>query len=306
MSLIELFKSNGPSGFGYGSTAEQVTENLSLEGKNILVTGCNSGLGAETIRVLAKRGARILGTARTLEKAKEAVSPYGSNHIPLECELANPASVQACVDEVKKLGIKLDAIIANAGIMALPKLEKAYGYDLQFFTNHIGHFILVTGLLDSLTETGRVVMLSSDAHKMAPKAGIEFDNLKGEKSYSPWSNYGQSKFANVLFARELARKFKGTQRTANAVHPGVIQTKLQRSMNSVMQVIFGFFSPLFLKTLGQGAATQVYVATHPSLGNVSGEYFADNNIAKPRKDAGDAELAKKLWEVSEKIVSEVK
>src|SRR4051812_48624996 len=132
MSLIQLLKSNGPSGFGYGSTAEQVTENISLAGKNILVTGCNSGLGAETIRVLAKRGARILGTARTVEKARESLKPYGENHIPLECELSNPANVRACVEEIKNLGIKLDAIIANAGIMALPKLEKACGYELQF------------------------------------------------------------------------------------------------------------------------------------------------------------------------------
>lgn len=306
MSLIQFFKTNGPSGFGYGSTAEQVTENLSLAGKNILVTGCNSGLGAESIRVLAKRGALILGTARTLEKAREAVGSYGSNHIALECELANPSSVFACVTEIKKLGIKLDAIIANAGIMALPKLEKAYGYELQFFTNHIGHFILVTGLLDSLTETGRVVMLSSGAHTRAPKDGIEFDNLRGEKSYSPWGNYGQSKIANLLFAKELARKFEGTQKTANAVHPGVIQTNLARNMNPILQFLFGLTSSLFLKSVAQGAATQIYVATHPSLANVSGEYFADNNISKCREDANNVELAKKLWEVSEKIVSEFK
>jgi NAD(P)-dependent dehydrogenase (short-subunit alcohol dehydrogenase family) len=306
MSLTQYFKNKGPSGFSYGSTSEQVTGNISLEGKNILVTGCNSGLGAETVRVLAKRGARILGTARTVEKAREALGSYGPDHIALECELANPASVNACVEEIKRLGIKLDAIIANAGIMALPKLEKAHGYELQFFTNHIGHFILVTGLLDSLTETGRVVMLSSGAHNMAPKSGIEFDNLRGEKSYSPWNNYGQSKFANILFAKELARRFSGTQKTANAVHPGVIQTNLSRNMNPVLRFIFGLTSPLFLKSVAQGAATQIYVATHPSLANVSGEYFSDNNIAKCRNDANDAELAKKLWEVSEKIVSECK
>lgn len=306
MSLIQFFKTNGSSGFGYGSTAEQVTEGLSLTGKNFLVTGCNSGLGAESIRILAKRGARILGTARTIEKAKEAVGLYGAEHIALECELSNPESVHSCVAEIKNLGIKLDAIIANAGIMALPKLEKAYGYELQFFTNHIGHFILVTGLLDTLTETGRVVMLSSAAHTQAPRGGIQFDNLRGEKSYSPWVNYGQSKFANILFAKELARKFEGTKKTANAVHPGVIQTNLARHMNPVLQFLFGLLSSIFLKSVPQGAATQIYVATHPSLANVSGEYFADNNISKCREDANDVELAKKLWEVSEKIISELK
>jgi WW domain-containing oxidoreductase len=189
--------------------------------------------------------------------------------------------------------------------MALPKLETAHGYELQFFTNHIGHFLLVTSLLDQLTDTGRVVMLSSSAHSMAPKAGVELDNLDGAKGYGDWRNYGQSKLANILFTKELTRRFAGTKKTANAVHPGVIATNLNRHMNPVARVIFGVFGPLLLKTVGQGAATEVFVATSPTLADVSGEYFADCNIAVPRPDANDAELAKKLWDVSEKIVAEV-
>lgn len=305
MSLIGLFKPNGKNGFGYTSTAEEVTAGLNLAGKTILITGCNSGLGQETARVLALRGATIFGTARTKEKADTALAAFGSQHKGFECELADPQSVRACVSAVAKTGVKLDAIICNAGIMALPKLQKAHGYELQFFTNHIGHFILVTGLIDSLTETGRVVMLSSSAHSMAPKGGIVFDNLSGDRGYTPWGQYGQSKMANLLFAKELSRRFAGTKRTANALHPGVIQTNLGRHMPKIAHVLFGAIGPIFLKSIPQGAATQCYVAVHGDNAAVSGEYFADVNIAKPRSDGNDAAVAAKLWDVSEKIVAQV-
>jgi WW domain-containing oxidoreductase len=304
MSLIQLFVSNGPSGFGHASTAEQVTEGISLAGKTMLVTGCNSGLGLETLRVLTMRGARVVGTARTLEKASEACQSVGGQTVPLACELSDPASVRACSAAVIAAGIKLDAVICNAGIMALPKLQLAHGYELQFFTNHIGHFILVTGLLDQLTETGRVVMLSSLAHNRARKGGIEFDNLDGSKSYDPWRQYGQSKFANILFAKELARRFTGTARTANAVHPGVIFTNLARH-SVVGRIFYNILGPIVLKTVPQGTATQVYVATNPALAAVSGKYFADCNVKAPRADAEDPETAKKLWEVSEQIAGRV-
>ena len=261
-----MFKSKGPSGFGANSTAEEVTAGLSLEGKNVLLTGCNSGLGLEALRVLSQRGARVLGTARTAEKARAAATDVGANRASgFACELADPASVRACVEAVKADGVRLDAIICNAGIMALPRLEKAFGYELQFFTNHIGHFILVTGLLNRLTDSGRVVMLSSAAHTRAPAEEIQFDNLSGERGYSAWTNYGQSKLANLLFAKELARRLKGTSRTSNAVHPGVIATNLSRHMNPIAKALFGAIEPIFLKTPAQGAATEVFVAVHPRL-----------------------------------------
>ena len=306
MSLVSMLKPKGPNGFGYGSTAEDVTQGVDLTGKTMLVTGCNSGLGLEAMRVLRLRGAHVVGTARTEQKARDAgASVTGGSFTPLACELSEPSSVRACIAAVKEKRLKLDVILANAGIMALPKLEKAHGYELQFFTNHIGHFILVTGLLEQLTETGRVVMLSSAAHSMAPKEGIEFDNLDGSKGYSGWRNYGQSKLANLLFAKELARRFAGTKKTANAVHPGVIQTNLGRHMNPVMTFFFGLFGSLVLKSIAQGAATEVYVAANPKAEQVSGEYFADSNVAKARGDADDAALAKRLWEVSEKIVEQL-
>jgi WW domain-containing oxidoreductase len=302
MSLYQLFTANGPNGFGYGTTAERVTQGMSLAGKTMLVTGCNSGLGLETMRVLALRGAKVVGTARTIEKAQAACASVTGEAVPLTCELSDPASVRACVASVEAAAIRVDAIICNAGIMGLPTLQRVHGYEAQFFTNHIGHFILVTGLLGQLTEAGRVVMLSSTAHTRAKQGGIEFDNLDGGKGYDPWRFYGQSKFANLLFAKELARRLAGTQRTANAVHPGVIRTNLIRH-NPVLNLAAAVFSPLVLKTVAQGAATQVYVATNPALAAVSGEYFADCNVATPRADALSTATAKRLWEVSEQIVA---
>lgn len=302
MSLYGLLASNGPSGFGYGSTAEQVTAGLSLAGKTVLVTGANAGLGAEVVRVLALRGARVLGTARTLEKAQLACAG-SAEALPLACELSEPASVRGCVEAVKASGARLDAIICNAGVMALPKLELAHGFEKQFFTNHIGHFMLVTGLVDQLSDAGRVVMLSSSAHRAAPRVGIDFDNLDGARGYAAWSAYGRSKLANLLFAKELARRFAGSNKTANAVHPGVIRTSLQRHMNPILSGGMVALGPLVLKSVAEGAATEVFAATHPSLATVSGEFLANCNIAKPRSDANDPKLAARLWEVSDKIVA---
>lgn len=304
MSLLSALKGNGPSGFGYGSTAEQVTEGIDLRGKTILVTGCNSGLGQETVRVLAKRGAHVIATARTAAKAEEA-SKGLSAYTALACELSEPDSVRACVKSVVALDKQLDAIICNAGIMALPKVEQKFGYELQFFTNHIGHFILVTGLLEKLADSGRVVVVSSEAHRRAPETGIEFDNLSGERGYNPWRQYGQSKLANILFARELARKFKGTTKTANALHPGVIPTNLGRHMGSAANIAWSIAKPLVLKSIPEGAATQCYVATHPAAAKISGEYFSHSNIAKSTALGEDMNLAQKLWQVSEEIVAKL-
>lgn len=307
MSLVSFLKPKGPNGFGSSSTAEEVSAGLDLSHKTILVTGCNSGLGLETVRVLALRGAHVIGLARTFQKAQDALSKLvGGKTTSFACELADPKSVQDCIRAICASGLKLDSIICNAGIMALPELAQDYGYERQFFTNHIGHFALVTGLLDQLNPSGRVIVLSSSAHRMAPKGGVDFGNLKGEKSYSAWPAYGQAKMANLVFAKELARRFKGTGKTAYAVHPGVIATNLSRSMNPILAKIFKMTEPLFLKSVGQGAATQVYLAVTPNPGAESGAYFADCNPARSRPDAADPELGLKLWQVSEKILADLK
>jgi NAD(P)-dependent dehydrogenase (short-subunit alcohol dehydrogenase family) len=299
MSLLSRLERPGPSGFGYASTAEDVTRGLDLRAKTILVTGCSAGLGRETLRVLGRSGARIIGTARTEATAQSACDEL-DGALAVACDLAEPSSVRACVERVRREAAPLDAIICNAGIMALPERRQAYGYELQFFTNHIGHFLLVTGLLPQLAEHGRVVEVSSDAHRRAPAAGIEFDNLTGDSGYSPWRAYAQSKLANLLFASELARRLPRPGQSANALHPGVIATNLGRHLPVWSRAGLRILTPLVLKNIAQGAATQCYVATHPSM-RANGEYFSDCNIARPSKLARNPELAERLWKVSEQI-----
>lgn len=190
MSLATLLTPNGKNGFGAGSTAEQVTDGYDLSGKTFLVTGCNSGLGLETARVLSMRGATVVGAARTEEKAREALAPLGKANIPVACELSEPASVRAAVAAVAERAPRLDGLIANAGIMALPERQLKYGYELQFFTNHVGHFMLVTGLLSQLTPSARVVILSSSAHQRTYPEGVRFDDLAADRGYTPWGAYG--------------------------------------------------------------------------------------------------------------------
>jgi len=303
MSLLSLVLGRrGASGFGYASTAEEVTSGLDLHGKTVLITGVNSGLGEESARVLAKRGARIVGAARDLAKATAAVKNFGPDAVPVACELSEPSSVRAAVETLKKQGLTFDVLLCNAGIMALPKREILHGQELQFLTNHLGHFILVTGLLEELSASGRVVMLSSSAHKMAPRGGIQFDDLSFEKNYKPWTAYGQSKLANLLFARSLAKRFAGTEKTANAVHPGVIATNLGRHMGLAATIGYPIANAIALKSVGEGAATQCYVATNPKLAQVSGAYFADCNIAKSTAFGKDDALAERLWARTEEIV----
>ena len=180
MSLVGLFKGKGPSGFGYNSTAEEVTEGVNLAGKTVLVTGVASGLGQETMRVLARRGATVIGLARSEEKVRAAAREAGVEAVPVACDLAEPASVRAAVQAVRAHGAPLAAVVCNAGIMALPKREVRHGVELQLLTNHVGHFLLVTGLLDRLTSDGRVVVLSSAAHTMAAADWVNLDDAAME------------------------------------------------------------------------------------------------------------------------------
>jgi WW domain-containing oxidoreductase len=202
------------------------------------------------------------------------------------------------------MGRDLDAIICNAAIMALPRLQQYHGYEAQFFVNHVGHFLLVMGLLPQLADQGRVVIVSSHAHYRAPRQGIQFDNLSGEKGYGPWTAYGQSKLANLLFARELARRLPKPGQTANALHPGVIRTQLGRHMPAVARLAMGVAGPLLLKDIAQGAATQCYLAAHPAAAGVTGKYFADCKETESSAKGRDQQLAARLWEIGDRIRSE--
>jgi WW domain-containing oxidoreductase len=186
--------------------------------------------------------------------------------------------------------------------MALPKLEQVGGIEKQFATNHLGHFLLVNLLRSQLdaADAARVVVVSSAAHFQAPRVGIEFDNLSGERGYSSWRAYGQSKLANVLFVKGLARRLRPSH-SANALHPGVIATNLARSMSSWVSRGLNLFVGPFSKTIPQGAATTCYVATRPELQAVTGEYFSNCAVARRSRHSQDDALVERLWEVSEQL-----
>jgi len=304
MSVYGWFQGKGPSGFGHNSTSDEVTEGLDLSGRSYLLTGCNSGIGLDTLRVLLHRGARVFAAARTEQKAADALARFDGEGIPIPCELSDPQSVRSAVQAVREAGFPLSGIIANAGIMALPERTVRLGHELQFLTNHLGHFILVTGLLEQLDDEGRVVMLSSSAHRGAPPEGIRFEDVSFEQGYSPWKAYGQSKLANLLFAKHLSTRLPQGGQRAHSVHPGVISTGLKRHMNPAVQAVLGTLGPaLVLKSVPQGAATQVYVATHPDAAHSNGEFWADCNLATASEKGRDAGLAARLWDATEEWVA---
>lgn len=291
--------------FGASSTAEEVTAGLDLGGRTALVTGVSSGLGLETMRVLALRGAHVLGTARSLEKARAACATVNGSTTPLALELTDFDSVVACAGAVATMGVPLDIVVCNAGVMEIPALEQVHGLEKHFVTNHLGHFLLVRRLLPQVLAApqGRIVVVSSgSAARDAPAAGIEFDNLSGERGYEPRRAYGHSKLANVLFARELSRRFEGTMATANSLQPGVIMTQLGRYLPWYQLVAARLFGWAFMKSVEAGAATQVYVATAPALAQVSGQYFRDCNPIVPEGHLQDDAMAARLWQVSEELV----
>ncbi len=292
-----------PGPFDAESTAEEVTAGLDFTGKTALVTGCNSGLGYETMRVLALRGAHVLGTGRTLEKAQQACASVAGPTTPLALELSDFDTVVACAEQVRSLDTPIDMLILNAGIMALPELQQVNGLERHFVVNHLGHFILGYRLLDTVIAApqGRVVVLSSSGHQWAPEAGIEFDNLSGERGYQPNRAYGHSKLANGLFSLELSKRLAGTKATSNSVHPGVINTNLGRHFEPWKLFLARLIGWTFMKSVEEGAATTCYVATYPELAGVSGYYFADCNPLKPSPQMQNEAMAARLWQVSEEL-----
>ena len=258
------------------------------------------------MRVLASRGAQIVGVARTRKKAIDASKKFDGEVTPVACELSNLDSVVACANEINAMGRPIDVLICNAGIMALPKLQQKYGLEMQFLTNHLGHFVLVNRLLERVKEAraGRVVMVSSLGHYTSVAGGINFDNLSGEKRYVPFAFYGQSKLANLLMSNELARRLEGGRATSNAIHPGIIMTPLMRNISDTRATLTGILSWPISRSVEQGAATQCYVAASPALEGVNGRYFADCNPARMSAHAKNPELASRLWAVSEELAAE--
>lgn len=286
-------------------TAEAVTEGVDLSGKVAVITGVNSGLGYESMRVLCLRGAHVIGTARTLDKARQACESVQGQASPVACELGEPESVLAATERIIEISGEVDILLCNAGIMAPAELGIVHAYssplELQFATNHMGHFLLTQRLLPALheAESARIVVTSSMGHVHTPKGGIDFDNLDAAQGYKAMAAYGQSKLANILMCRELASRLAGSNVTANAVHPGVIRTQLDRSSAGLLKSLMRAGARLVERSIAQGAATQCYVAAHPALDGVSGQYFADCRPKTPSKYAQDPMLAARLWDHSE-------
>jgi NAD(P)-dependent dehydrogenase (short-subunit alcohol dehydrogenase family) len=280
------------SAFGRESTAEEVTAGLDLVGKTAIVTGSNSGIGYETARVLALRGAHVIGTARTAAKGAAVRGSIEGRVTPVVLELSDFDSVALCADEIDAMDVPIDILICNAGVL-FGELRQVRGIEMHFAVNHLGHFVLVNRLLHRVlaAREGRVVVVGSNNHKEAPAGGIQFDRLSGEG----WRNYyHHSKLANGLFSLQLAARLAGTRATSNCLTPGPVRgTAILRNISSS--------SESYPKSPAQGAATQCYVATHPSLAGVSGEYFADCNPAQQSEQQQDAEMAARLWAVSEEL-----
>jgi NAD(P)-dependent dehydrogenase (short-subunit alcohol dehydrogenase family) len=312
--------------FGWSSTADEVLAGINLIGKRVVVTGVSSGIGVETARALKARGADVVGLVRDVGKGREATAsfkdiPPGSLTLH-EIDLGSLASVRACADAMNADGAPIDLIICNAAIMACPKMSTSDGFEAQFGTNHLGHFLLVNRLLPLLRDGGRLVNLSSSGHRVAD---VDLDDPNFERStYDPWVSYGRAKTANILFAVEFDRRHKGRDIRAAAVHPGGIATNLDRHLppgtskamiEAMNKKNVAEGKPLYeRKSLGQGAATSVWAGVTADGAAIGGQYCEDCHVASVfdgesartgvKSYALDPDRAKALWALSETLVGE--
>ncbi|XP_050378728.1 short-chain dehydrogenase TIC 32, chloroplastic-like isoform X6 [Argentina anserina] len=306
-----IFSKRGASGFSASSTAEQVTQGVDGTGLTAIVTGASSGIGVETARVLALRGVHVVMAVRNMNAGtdvREEILKENSNAKidVMELDLSSMASVRKFAAEYNSKGLPLNILINNAGVMATPFKFSQDNIELQFATNHLGHFLLTNRLLETMKRTsressteGRIVNVASLGHKFGYREGIRFDDINNESRHNKYRAYNQSKLANILHANELARRLKikqeeGVEITANSLHPGEICTNLVRSIHSCSLV----YNRILLKWIMQGAATTCFVSLHPQVKGVTGEYFSGCNIIEPSSQAKDEDMAKKLWEFS--------
>ncbi|MGA3348859.1 MAG: SDR family NAD(P)-dependent oxidoreductase [Candidatus Sulfotelmatobacter sp.] len=319
--------------FGATSTTEDVLSGLNLGGKRILVTGVSAGIGVETARALAAHGAQVAGAVRDLNKAKaateqvrkDAASNGGSFEL-IELDLANLKSVRACTDRLLAKGEPFDVVIANAGVMATPFGHTADGFETQFGTNHLGHFVLVNRIASLIRDGGRLINLSSLGHRYS-NVDLEDPNFK-RTPYESFVAYGRSKTANILFAVAFDRRHRDRGVRAAAVHPGVIHTELARHVDASQiekiieqrnqQLAAEGKPPFRWKTIPQGAATSVWAGFVASAGEVGGRYCEDCHVAHLVPDsipintmnegvlgyALDPNNAEALWKKSEEMVGE--
>ena len=269
-----------------------------MQGKTVVVTGGNSGIGRATSTALAAKGARVVLACRDPEAAesvaREIRAETGNDEVHVrELDLSSLASVRrfaaAFLDEFDRL----DVLINNAGVFPSELCKTEEGYEEQFGVNHLGHFLLTSLLRERLEASApaRVVNVSSMMHA---RAEVDFENLRGEKGYNSFTAYGQSKLCNILFSNELARRLTGTGVTSNALHPGSISTNITRNSPAVMR----FFTKIFFSSPEKGAKTSVYLASDPAVEGVSGKYFDTSKEKDPSDTALDEAVQGRLWEES--------
>jgi NAD(P)-dependent dehydrogenase (short-subunit alcohol dehydrogenase family) len=319
--------------FGATSTTDEVLNGVDLRGKRILVTGVSAGLGVETARSLVAHGAHVVGAARDLSKAERATAQVqkeakanGGEFELIELDLADLKSVRTCADALLKKGGALDVVIANAGVMATPLGHTADGFETQFGTNHLGHFVLVNRIAPLLRAGGRLVNLSSSGHRFS---NVDLDDPNFERTpYDPWIAYGRSKTANILFAVAFDKRFRSRGVRAVAVHPGGIQTELgrhlgdgeiQKLVDQINQQRAAEGKGAFQwKSIPQGAATSVWAAVVAPADEIGGRYCENCHVGRLVPDdvtitavsegvrgyALDASAAEALWKRSEELVGE--
>jgi len=278
----------------------------SIQGKNVLITGPTEGIGRATAFALAERGARLHLLCRNPTKAEalraELLSNYGEIDVELyRADLGDFDEVRRAAAAFIERNEPLDVLINNAGVITARRILLDNGQEQMFAVNHLGHFLLTTLLLDRLkrAEQGRVVVVASDAYRFC--RGIRFDDLQWNKGFSAFPTYGHSKLANILFTRELARRVQGIRVTANALHPGGVRSQLGAQNTWYAGRILALAKP-FLRTAEKGAETSAYLATSDEVTTTSGEYFYDCKPRKTKPSARDREQARRLWELSERLV----
>jgi NAD(P)-dependent dehydrogenase (short-subunit alcohol dehydrogenase family) len=306
--------------FGAETTTDDLLDGLDLTGFHVFVTGVSSGLGLETARSFAARGARVTGAARNLGKAREALSRSPAVKL-VELELASLRSVRNCADALLADGEPFDVAIANAGVMACPQGKTVDGFETQFGTNHLGHFLLINRIAPLLRQDARVVVVSSGAHHFAD---VDLDDPNFERTpYQEFVSYGRSKTANILFAVEFDRRHRSEGVRATALNPGAImETELARHLTPALAGLVQASlkasedrgAPIRFKTVRQGAATSVWAAVAASADDIGGHYCEDCDVAEVAVDEGalfgvrgyalDPDRAKALWALSEQMVGE--
>ena len=274
-----------------------------LKNKTAIVTGANSGMGMATVRALSDMGAKVIMLCRSEKRGIEALEKLSSEKKrDLElilCDLGNYASIRAFANLVRKGHDHIDILVNNAGFISLDRQETEEGLERQFGINHVGHFLLTMSLLDLMGEGGRIVNVASGAHKTGK---IHFDDINLTKGFNVITAYSQSKLANVLFTRELARRVKEKGITVNCCHPGAVATNIGIDRDTGFgKTVTKLLKPFF-QTPEQGARTAIFLASDDSISDITGEYFYKCKIAKSSKRSKDMELAKKLFEFSEELV----